>query len=135
MNSCADLPLSRTISALPDWVQAQIQALQSELAQREAELKRREVKIQQLTLELAHHKRIRFGAKSEAFSSEQRDLFVDAGDEDGAAIAAELAQQRESGSALRRPTERVNDFASPCFMNLLLKPGCSSRRFSPLRVG
>ena len=31
--------------------------------------------------------------------------------------------------------ERVNDFASPCFMNLLLKPGCSSRRFSPLRVG
>ena len=33
------------------------------------------------------------------------------------------------------PAERVNDFASPCFMNLLLKPGCSSRRFSPLRVG
>ena len=31
--------------------------------------------------------------------------------------------------------ERVNAFASPCFMNLLLKPGCSSRRFSPLRVG
>ena len=34
-----------------------------------------------------------------------------------------------------RPPERVNDFASPCFMNLLRKPGCSSRRSSPLRVG
>ena len=34
-----------------------------------------------------------------------------------------------------RLPERVNDFASPCFMNLLRKPGCSSRRSSPLRVG
>jgi hypothetical protein len=32
-------------------------------------------------------------------------------------------------------SERVNDFASPCFMNLLSKEGCLSRRFSPLRVG
>lgn len=103
MNFCADPTLNHTISALPDWVQAQIEALQAELAEREAELKRRELKIQQLTLELAHHKRIRFGVKSEAFSSEQRELFVDAADEDGAAIAAELAQQQESGSAPRRP--------------------------------
>lgn len=38
-------------------------------------------------------------------------------------------------AAKRHATERVNDFASPCFMSLLWKPGCSSRRFSPLRVG
>jgi hypothetical protein len=38
-------------------------------------------------------------------------------------------------TARAEPAERVNDFASPCFMNLLWKPGCSSRRFSPLRVG
>ncbi len=64
----------------------------------DAELKRRELKIQQLTLELAHHKRIRFGCKSEAFSPEQRDLFVEASDEDGAAIVAELEQQKPPAS-------------------------------------
>ena len=93
MNSCAELTQGNALSPLPDWVQAQISALQTQLAERDAELKRRELKIQQLTLELAHHKRIRFGCKSEAFSPEQRDLFVDCRDEDGAAIVAELAQQ------------------------------------------
>jgi hypothetical protein len=33
------------------------------------------LKIQALTLELAHHWRLRFGNKSEAFSPEQRQLF------------------------------------------------------------
>ncbi len=42
---------------------------------------------------------------------------------------------RERGAQVPARPERVNDFASPCFMNLLWKPGCSSRRFSPLRVG
>lgn len=93
MNSCAELTLGNAQTSLPEWVQAQFSALQSQLAERDAELKRRELKIQQLTLELAHHKRIRFGCKSEAFSPEQRDLFVDCRDEDGAAIVAELEQQ------------------------------------------
>lgn len=93
MNSCAELTRGDAQTALPEWVQAQFAALQSQLAERDAELKRRELKIQQLTLELAHHKRIRFGCKSEALSPEQRDLFIDCRDEDGAAIVAELAQQ------------------------------------------
>ena len=87
---------------------AQIFALQSQLAERDAklierdaELKRRELKIQQLTLELAHHKRIRFGCKSEALSPEQRDLFVESCDEDGAAIVAELEQQQKPAAAPR----------------------------------
>jgi hypothetical protein len=102
MNSNAEAAHNRVHPTLPDWVQAQIADLQSrlverdsELVKRDAELKRRELKIQQLTLELAHHKRIRFGCKSEALTSEQRDLFVEASDEDGAAIVAELAQQQE----------------------------------------
>ncbi|MBV4481174.1 hypothetical protein KVH01_14755 [Pseudomonas sp. SWRI124] len=33
------------------------------------------LKIQALTLELAHYKRIRFGVRNEALSPEQRDLF------------------------------------------------------------
>ena len=82
-------------------VLAQVLALQNQLAERDAELKRRELKIQQLTLELAHHKRIRFGCKSEALSSEQRDLFVESCDEDGAAIVAELEQQQKPADAPR----------------------------------
>lgn len=87
---------------------AQISALQSQLAERDvlllardAELKRRELKIQQLTLELAHHRRIRFGCKSEALSAEQRDLFIETSDEDGAAIVAELEQQQPPAAAPR----------------------------------
>ena len=87
---------------LPEAVRAQILALQSQLAERDAELKRRELKIQQLTLELARHRRIRFGCKSETFSPEQRDLFVEASDEDGAAIVAELEQQQAPAAAPRQ---------------------------------
>lgn len=41
-------------------------------------------------LELAHHKRIRFGKASEAYSGAQRDLFNEAVDTDRAALEAEL---------------------------------------------
>ena len=85
----------------PTLVQAQFGALQAQLAERDAtllardaELKRRDLKIQKLTLELAYLKRVRFGCKSEALTSEQRDLFIETIDEDGAAIAAELEEQQ-----------------------------------------
>ena len=94
MDCNAELAHKPPDSTLPDWVRTQISALQFQLVERDAELKRRELKIQQLTFELAHHKRIRFGCKSEALSPEQRDLFADACDEDGAAIVAELEQQK-----------------------------------------
>ena len=101
---CTALPTQNPCdSALPETIRAQILALQNQLAERDAELKRRELKIQQLTLELAHHKRIRFGCKSEALSPEQRDLFVESCDEDGAAIVAELEQQP---AAAPRPHKR-----------------------------
>ena len=109
MNSCAETAQTSVHSALPDWVQAQLLDLQSQLFERDAELVKRDVelqrralKIQQLTLELAHHKRIRFGCKSEALTSEQRDLFVEASDEDGAAIVAELARQQETPAVPRQ---------------------------------
>jgi transposase len=79
--------------ALPAWAQAQLAMLHSQLTARDAELKQRDLRIQQLTLELAHHKRLRFGVKSEALAPVQRDLFLDTGEEDGAAMAAELAEQ------------------------------------------
>ena len=101
MNSSAEAAQTSVHPALPDWAQAQISDLQSRLVERDAELQRRALKIQQLTLELAHHKRIRFGCKTESLTSEQRDLFVETGDEDGAAIVAELAQQQEPAVAPR----------------------------------
>ena len=105
MDCTASPPLVCPDSALSEAIRAQILALQNQLAERDAklterdaELKRRDLKIQQLTLELAHHKRIRFGCKSEALSPEQRDLFVESCDEDGAAIVAELEQQQPAGT-------------------------------------
>ena len=75
MNSTAELAHQPPDPALPDQVRAQISALQLQLVERDAELKRRELKIQKLTLELAHHKHIYFCVRSEALTSEQRDLF------------------------------------------------------------
>ncbi|HWW07995.1 IS66 family transposase [Collimonas sp.] len=102
MNSTAELAHQPPDPALPDQVRAQISALQLQLVERDAELKRRELKIQKLTLELAHHKRIRFGFTSEALTSEQRDLFIDTSGEDGAAIVAELEQQQKPAVAPRQ---------------------------------
>lgn len=108
MDSSVKIAPRNADPALPDAVLAQLAALQSQVAERdvrlaknEAELKRRELKIQQLILELAQHKRFRFGRTSEAFSPEQRDLFVDTQDEDGAAIATELEEQQAPTSAPR----------------------------------
>lgn len=108
MNSSVRSVLRNANLILPDWVQAQLATLQTQiterdtrLAEKDAELKRRELKIQQLTLELAHHKRFRFGHTSEAFSAEQRDLFIDTREEDGAAIVAELEEQQTPTSSPR----------------------------------
>ena len=113
MNFSAEPAPNPLHSALPDWLTAQIAAWQAQLAERDAqlverdaELKRRELKIQQLTLELAHHRRIRFGVRSEALTSEQRDLFADACDEDGAALVAELEQQQEPAREPRQHKRR-----------------------------
>jgi transposase len=64
--------------------------LQASLAQREAALKHAETKIQALTLELAHLKRLRYGVKSEAMAPEQRDLFQETLETDLAAVQAEV---------------------------------------------
>ena len=60
-------------------------------AQLERKLKSAELKIQALTLELAHHKRIRFGVKNEALSPEQRELFTEDWSSDNAALELAVA--------------------------------------------
>ena len=82
MNSSPELVLKDVPGGLPEWDGNSVQDLLDRLQQQAAEtlrlnatLKHAEAKIQALTLELAHLRRIRFGAKSEALSAEQRDLF------------------------------------------------------------
>ncbi len=78
---------------------AEAARLNAALAARDATLQHAEAKIQALTLELAHLRRIRFGAKSEALSAEQRDLFQETLDADIAACEAEAEQAAPAASA------------------------------------
>ena len=60
-------------------------------------LKAAELKIQALTLELAHHRRMRFGQSSEALAAAgQRELFEETLAADLAAIEAELEQAKQT---------------------------------------
>lgn len=69
--------------------------LQQAIAVKDGVIKAANAKIAALTLELAHHRRIRFANKSEAFTADQRDLFDECLDIDLAAMQAELQQQRD----------------------------------------
>ena len=70
----------------------ELQQLSARVERDAAYIKAADTKIAALTLELAHHKRIRFANKSEAFSPEQRDLFQETWNVDLAAIEAEVEQ-------------------------------------------
>ncbi|MGI0863882.1 IS66 family transposase, partial [Pseudomonas aeruginosa] len=74
-------------------VVAAVLPLHTEAEKLRAQVKRDALKIQALTLELAHLRRIRFGVKNEALSPEQCDLFRETADADCAAIEAEVEQQ------------------------------------------
>jgi len=106
MNSSPDVSPGATDRGFPEWnantVQelldrldrqtAETARLNAALAARDAALKLAEAKNQALTLELAHLRRLRFGAKSEALTSEQRDLFQETLETDIAACEAEAEQ-------------------------------------------
>ena len=55
-----------------------------------AEIHWKDIKIRALTFELATLKRLKFGAKTEAFTAEQRDLFTETLETDLSAMQAEL---------------------------------------------
>lgn len=80
----------------------------AEQAKKDAEqIKKDAEKIAALTYELAWHKRLKFAARSEVFSAQQRDLFDESQAEDLQAIEAELEQLTPSAPRTRRkPTGR-----------------------------
>ena len=76
------------------------------LAENSKELHWRQAKIDQLTHELALHKRWRFGAKTEHWPVAQRQLFEDSLDADLAAMETELAQLSTAPAKPRRQAKR-----------------------------
>jgi len=113
MDLHAELARFNATPELTDWVagtvqqlidQAQSEAAEShrlseQIARRDTELHAAQTKIQALVLELAHLRRMRFGARSEAFTGEERDLFQETLASDIAAAEAKLAQEQEEKPA------------------------------------
>ena len=100
LNATAELSewVAGTVQKLID--QAQQEAAKSihlseQIARRDTDLHAAQTKIQALVLELAHLRRMRFGARSEAFTGEERDLFQETMASDIAAVEAKLAQEQE----------------------------------------
>ena len=86
---------------LPKWVAEVADRLVKEAqktARLNAELHTANIKIEALTLELAHHRRMRFGAKAEALSADQRDLFQETWESDLAELEAQVDAQVEVGT-------------------------------------
>ncbi len=92
MDLTAELARFNPDPALEKWLSETVQALADQAQKDAATIKLAHLKIAALTLELAHHRRMQFGAKTEALSSEQRDLFIETCNIDLAAIQAEVAQ-------------------------------------------
>lgn len=114
MDLHAELARLSAAPELPEWVAGTVQKLidrarqetvrlSEQVTRRDTELHAAKTKIQALTLELAHLRRMRFGASSEALSVEERDLFQDTLASDLAAAEAELARKQAEESATTEP--------------------------------
>jgi len=113
MDLHAELARLNATPELTEWVagtvqklidQAQEEAdksirLSEQIARRDTDLHAAQTKIQALVLELAHLRRMRYGARSEAFSGEERDLFQETLASDIAAAEAKLAKEQEEKPA------------------------------------
>jgi transposase len=91
MNWATGLAAFAPSPELVEWVQERVTKLADEAAQA---LRWRDLKIEKLTLELAHLRRMRFGATSETFAAAHRDLF----DETLAADIAACEAEREAAA-------------------------------------
>ena len=100
-------PLAGTAPPTPEdlaRLSAELAESRQTIARQAAALSAADLKIQALTLELAHHKRLRFGQSSEALTAAgQRDLFTETALTDQAAIEAELEQLTRKTPKAPRP--------------------------------
>ena len=111
MDLHAELTRLNATPEITEWVVGAVQKLMDQAQQDAAESVRRDTelhaaktKIQALVLELAHLRRMRFGARSESLPVDQRELFQETYASDIAAAEAELAkQQAEAKTEPRSP--------------------------------
>lgn len=107
MDLTAEIARFNPDPALENWLSETVQKLADQAQKDAATIQQADLKIAALTLELAYHKRLRFANKSEAFSGEQRQLFEESWNADGAAIEAEVEQsipeRKQRSRAGRQP--------------------------------
>lgn len=87
----ADPALAESVAQL---VRKHVAAAHAIVAHRDTELHAARTKIQALTLELAHLRRMRYGVKSETLDAEARDLFQETLEADIAAAQLELERRQ-----------------------------------------
>jgi len=87
----ADPAVAASVAQL---VQKHMAAAQAAVARRDTELHAARTKIEALTLELAHLKRMRFGVRSETLDAETRDFFQETLEADIAAAKLELERRQ-----------------------------------------
>jgi transposase len=73
-----------------------LDAMDEQLAQRDEQIRFKDAKLQKVTFELARLKTLKFGAKTEAMSAEQRRLFEETLAEDEASLQAQLDALRDA---------------------------------------
>jgi transposase len=95
MNMRAELARFTSDSSLPAWVAEAVSGIVNQAERSSKELHAAKIKIEALILELAHHRRMRFGAKSEALAVEQRDLFEESWESDRAELEARINESVE----------------------------------------
>jgi transposase len=105
MNPLAQLGRLNLDSAAKSQVVALFQTLLDQAARDAKTIQAKDLKIQALTHELAHIRRLRYGVKSEALSPLQRDVFEEDFNTDLAAIEAviEQFQGEEAGGTTAKP--------------------------------
>ncbi len=122
MNLPADIARFELTAPVSEWLaqtcaqwqaeREQAEQIQVELTHKTAELKLAKLTIQALTLELAHHKRLRFGRQSETLALAQRPLFEETWESDLAEIEAKTEQVMAT-IAPRAPRQNAGRQALP----------------------
>ncbi len=101
LDPAAQSQIAAMLQALLDQVEGDSALLQT----KDALIKAKDFKIEALTYEIAHLRRMRYGVKSETLAPEQRDVFEETWATDLAAIEAEIEQlnDAEPGASVAKP--------------------------------
>ena len=105
MKPVAELEHLNLDPAAQSQIAALLQALLDQVERDSALIKAKDFKIEALTYELAHLRRMRYGVKSETLAPEQRDVFEETWATDLAAIEAEIEHlnDAEAGASVAKP--------------------------------